>query len=164
MVKLGLMDKIDPSVWAVDWIVNCQAVGSSEASLKYLAPYVFKIAISDNRIINVQNRRVSFKYKESKSNRWRKISLNVMEFMRRYIHHVLPTGFMKIRYFGFLNPNCAVSLEKISVLIQMAFGFLVKVSKIEIGPSYLPTCSHCGGKLLYRASILAFRVLPAGAG
>lgn len=164
MKKNNLYTQIPSQVWEKDFIVNSQAVGSSERSIKYLAPYVFKVAISDYRIVNVENRRVSFKYKKSKSNRWRTMELDVIEFVRRYLQHVLPTGFMKIRYFGFLNPNCRLSLKKIAALIQLAFGFLVKVHQQKIEPLKTPTCSICGGNLLYRASILAFRVLPAGAG
>ena len=47
MIKAGLYDQINPIVWKLDWNVNCQAVGSSQGSLKYLAPYVFKVAISN---------------------------------------------------------------------------------------------------------------------
>lgn len=164
MKKNNLYTQIPSKVWEQNFNVNCQAVGSSERSIRYLAPYVFKIAISDYRIVNVDNRRVSFKYKKSKSNRWRTMHLHVMEFMRRYLQHVLPTGFMKIRYFGFLNPNCTVPLEKISALIQIAFGFLIKVPKINIKPLKVPTCSFCGGDLIYRASILAFHGLSPGGG
>jgi len=164
MKKNPLYTQIPSQVWEQNFNVNCQAVGSSERSIRYLAPYVFKIAISDYRIVNVQNSLVSFKYKKSKSNRWRSMELDVFEFMRRYLQHVLPNGFMKIRYFGFLNHNCTVSLKKISALIQIAFGFLIKLPKINIKPLKVPTCSHCGGKLLYRYSILAFRRLPEGAG
>ncbi len=164
MKKNHLYTQVPSRVWEQNFNINCQAVGSSERSIRYLAPYVFKVAISDYRIVNVDNRRVSFKYKKSKSNRWRTMHLNVMEFMRRYLQHVLPTGFMKIRYFGFLNPNCRVPLKKISALIQLAFGFLIKATVTEIKPLKPLTCSHCGGKLFYRASILIFRRLPEGAG
>lgn len=164
MKKNNLYSQIPSTVWEQNFIVNCQAVGASERSIRYLAPYVFKVAISDYRIVNVENRRVSFKYKKSNSSRWRTMHLEVMEFMRRYLQHVLPTGFMKIRYFGLLNPNCSVSLKKIRALIQMAFGFLIEVPNTEIEPIKPPTCSHCGGKLRYRASILPFRLLPDGGG
>jgi len=164
MKKNNLYTQIPAQVWKQNFIVNSQAVGNSERSIKYLAPYVFKVAISDYRIVNVDNRRVSFKYKKSKSNRWRTMHLDAMEFMRRYLQHVLPTGFMKIRYFGFLNPNCRVPLKKISALIQLAFGFLIQVPATKIEPLKPITCSHCGGKLLYRYSILPFRRLPKGTG
>ncbi len=164
MKKNPLYTQIPSQVWEQNFNVNCQAFGSSERSFRYLAPYVFKVAISDYRIVHVQDRCVSFKYKKSKSNRWRTMELDVFEFIRRYLQHVLPTGFMKIRYYGFLHPNCAVSLKKISALIRMAFGFLIQMPKINIKPLKAPTCSCCGGDLIYRASILAFRRLPAGGG
>ena len=164
MKKNPLYSQIPSQIWEQNFIINSQAVGGSERSIKYLAPYVFKVAISDYRIVNVEKRRVSFKYKKSKSNRWRIMELDVIEFMRRYLQHVLPTGFMKIRYFGFLNPNCRLSLQRVAALIQLALGLLVKAPQQRIIPPKSPTCSICGGNLLYRASILAFRVLPAGAG
>ena len=104
-----LFDQIPAQVWQVDWNVNCQAVASSEASLKYLAPYVFKVAISNSRIVSVQDRTVLIRYRKPHSERSRILPLDVMEFIRRFLQHVLPTGFMKIRYYGFMNPNCAVS-------------------------------------------------------
>ena len=54
MKQAGLLDQIPPEVWQIDWNVNSQAVGSSEATLKYLAPYVFRAAISNSRILNGQ--------------------------------------------------------------------------------------------------------------
>jgi len=54
MKKAGLFDLIPPEVWDMEWNVNCQAVGQSYASIKYLAPYVFKVAISNSRIVNVE--------------------------------------------------------------------------------------------------------------
>jgi hypothetical protein len=64
MKTAGLVDQIPPDVWETDWNVNCQAVGESCASLKYLAPYVFKVAISNSRIVGVENRTVTFRYKK----------------------------------------------------------------------------------------------------
>jgi hypothetical protein len=91
-----------------DWNVNCQAVGDSEGSIKYLAPYVFRVAISDNRIIKVENDKVFLSYKEQKSNRPRTLELWAMG-SGDGVHpslppHVLTAVFMKVRYYGFLNP------------------------------------------------------------
>lgn len=164
MKKSGLYPKIPSDVWNQTWNINCQAVNSSEQSVKYLAPYVFKVAISDSRIVKVEDRKVFFNYKKNRSCRWRTMSLDVMEFLRRFLQHVLPTGFMKIRYYGFLNPNCSVSLDKISTLIQLTFGFQIVTPKTKIEPIQLPTCPHCKGKLLYRASILPFIMSLSGVG
>jgi hypothetical protein len=141
-------------VWEKGFNVNCQAVGSSYHSIKYLAPYVFKVAISNHRIIKVENRRVFFKYKKGKSRRWRTMSLEVMEFIRRFLQHVLPTGFMKIRYYGFLNPNCRVKLEKIKTLIQLAFAFELDEPVLKLPEPVALLCQACGGKLKYRGSLL----------
>ena len=63
-----LLDQIPADVWQIAWNVNCQAVGSSEASLKYLAPYVFKVAISNSRIVGVQDRTVLIRYRKPTAN------------------------------------------------------------------------------------------------
>ncbi|HEX2201355.1 MAG TPA: transposase [Gammaproteobacteria bacterium] len=95
--QAGLLGKVPPEIWTVDWNVNCQAVGTAEATLNYLAPYIFKVAISESRIIKVEGDQVFFRYKKPHSERWRIMALPVMEFMRRFLQHVLPTGFMKVR-------------------------------------------------------------------
>jgi hypothetical protein len=97
MKQASRFDQIPSEVWLIDWNVNSQAVSSSEASLKYLAPYVFKVAISNSRIVNVQHRTVLIRYRKPHSERPTILALEVMEFIRRFLQHVLPTGFMKIR-------------------------------------------------------------------
>jgi len=67
MKKAGLLHHIPDEVWQIDWIVNSQAVGSSEASIKYLAPYVFTVAISNTRIVKVEDRKVFIRYKKPHS-------------------------------------------------------------------------------------------------
>lgn len=164
MTKSNLDSHIPEEVWNQDWVVNCQAVGTSAHSVKYLAPYVFKVAISNSRIIKVEEHKVFFKYKKPQSNRWRTMRLDVMEFIRRFLQHVLPTGFMKIRYYGFLSPGSSVPLNKISALIELSFGFVITKPKINIKPFDPPKCSQCGGKLKYVASIVRFRLMQSGAG
>ena len=160
----GLYPQIPADVWKKNWIVNCQAIGAAQRSLKYLAPYVFKVAISNSRIVKVENRKVFFKYRKQKSNRWRTMSLDVMEFMRRFLQHVLPTGFMKVRYYGFLNPASSVKLEKIAALIQLAFGFQLVVPKTVIEPAGPMTCKSCGAVLILWASVLPFKIVLADSG
>ncbi len=154
MIKAGLFEHIPAEVWLQDWNVNCQAVGESQASLKYLAPYVFKVAISNHRIVKVEEHTVFFRYRKTHSNRWRTMALDAMEFMRRFLQHVLPTGFMKVRYYGFLNPNCKVELDTVSTLIELSRGFEISRPEVEIEPWKPITCSKCGGTLKLRVIIL----------
>ena len=92
------------------------------------------------------------------------MALDVMEFMRRFLQHVLPTGFMKVRYYGFLAPGSSVPMEKISALIELSFGFKVTTPKAEIEPLDPPTCSHCGGRLKYVALIRPFALMHSESG
>lgn len=117
MKKAGLFEAIPPDAWASGWNVNSQAVGNSGRSVKYLAPYVFKIAISDSRIVKVEDRMVFFRYKKSGSDRWRTMALDAMEFLRRFLQHVLPTGFMKVRYYGFLSPSFSIPLGEVNPMV-----------------------------------------------
>lgn len=150
----GILHEVPAQVWETEWNVNCQAVGESSASLKYLAPYVFKVAISNSRIVKVEERTVTFRYKKTKSNRWRTMALDVMEFIRRFLQHVLPTGFMKVRYFGFMNPNCKVDLDTIRGLIELSHGFTVTQPEMKLEPRQPITCPHCGGVLKLRGIVL----------
>lgn len=164
MKKVDRLADIDPEVWQQSWNVNCQAVGESHRSVKYLAPYVFKVAISDHRIIAVDDRRVFFRYKKGRSRRWRTMSLDAMEFIRRFLQHVLPTGFMKVRYYGFLSPGSSISLQTIGALIELSYGFEIALPESGIEPAEPLTCPVCGSVLKYRLSVLPFELAPAAPG
>lgn len=155
MKKAGLFDQIPAEVWQKGWNVNCQAVGEAEGSIKYLAPYVFRVAISDSRIIKVEDGKVYFHYKEQKSNRLRTMALGIMEFIRRFLQHVLPSGFMKVRYYGFLSPTSNVTIDEVRAKIELAYGFTITTPKAEIEPLPPMVCKLCGIKLKY-----VFYVLP----
>jgi hypothetical protein len=158
MKQAKLFDQIPPTVWQIAWNVNCQAVGSTQATLKYLAPYVFKVAIANSRIVSVQDRSVLIRYRKPHSERSRVLPLDVMEFIRRFLQHVLPPGFMKIRYYGFMNPNCKIPLDRIRGLIELSYGFAVDLPLPDVELRRLNICPRCGG-LLKLQSVLPPRKL-----
>ena len=162
MAKQGLLHKINPRVWEIAWNVNCQPIGDSEATLKYLAPYIFRVAISDSRIMAVKDRNVTFSYRKKGSNRTRHVTLDAIEFIRRFLQHVLPAGFMKVRHYGFMNSNCSVSLARLRLLILIVLQnirlCLADLSPIKPKPALpKPLCPACGGFLLYLFSIIPER-------
>jgi hypothetical protein len=159
MKQAKLLDQIPNDVWQIDWNVNCQAVGSSQATLKYLAPYVFKVAISNSRIVGVHDRTVLIRYRKPHSERFRILALDAIEFIRRFLQHVLPTGFMKIRYYGFMNPNCKIPLQRISALIELSYGFALDLPLPQIEPPRHTTCPSCGGLLKRRSVLPPLKVL-----
>ncbi len=75
------------------------------SALKYLAPYIFRIALSNNRIEQVANETVTFRYTESKTGAQKRATLPVNTFIGRFLAHVLPKGFVKVRYYGLLHPS-----------------------------------------------------------
>jgi Putative transposase/Transposase zinc-binding domain len=119
LTQAGLFAQIDPKVWHQDWVVHSQAVGDGRASLKYLAPYVFRVAISDRRIVSCDHGQVTFSYRRSGSNRWRRMSVSGNEFVRRFLQHTLPAGLQKVRHYGFLSPNSRHSLDLVRWLIAL---------------------------------------------
>lgn len=161
MKQAGLYDLIDPSVWSKDWVVHSKAVGDGRASLKYLAPYVFRVAISNARILSYDNHQVTFRYRKSGSNRLRRITLDAMEFIRRFLQHVLPHGFMKIRHYGLLSSNSSTPIEKIRELISV----VCKAVKMTVAPVLpkpgLVTCKLCGHFMQHTRFISAKNRAPA---
>lgn len=103
--KTEHFSQIPASVWSRDWVVHCQPVGDGLGALKYLAPYIFRVAISNNRILSLENDRVTFRYRDSDTGQERVCTLAAEEFMRRFLQHVLPKGFVKVRYYGIFSPG-----------------------------------------------------------
>jgi hypothetical protein len=87
--------------------------GGPQHVLKYLARYTHRVAISNSRLISMANGKVTFRWKDyAEGNRKKTMTLDAVEFIRRFLLHVLPSGFMRIRHFGFLaNRSRRTKLE-----------------------------------------------------
>jgi hypothetical protein len=152
MRAAGLLHRIDPVVWQKTWVVRSQAVGDGRAALKYLAAYVFRVAITDRRILSCEDGQVTFAYKKSGSRRSRSLTLPAEEFLRRFLQHVLPRGFQKVRAYGFLSPNARRSFEAVRWLATLhareAYTLRAKGAQpIAPPPPRTPRCPDCGGDL-----------------
>ena len=147
----NLLNLVDPAVWQRDWVVHSRAAGDGRASLRYLAPYVFRVAIGDHRIVSCDDGKVTFTYRRVGSNRLRKMTLDAMEFLRRFLQHVLPAGFQKVRHYGFLSPNSATSIEAVRWLVTVhnraIFVLLAKRTE-EPAAQPVPRCPSCGGPMV----------------
>jgi hypothetical protein len=141
--------------------------GAERRSLDCLSPYVFKVAIADHRIVKVEDGQVSFSYQKPGSARRRTLTLDALEFIRRFLTHVLPSGFMKVRYYGFLSPTARVALEEVKAKVELAHGFAVTTPEVELRASPQPLCQLCGGRLRFHRSLRTRRTplpLPRSAG
>jgi len=103
--KMGLFKQVPPQAWQQDWVVDIIPVGTGQEALKYLAPYVFRVAISNRNILALKNGHVTFRYRHSKTNATRTATLPVLNFISRFLQHVLPRGFQKVRTYGALHPK-----------------------------------------------------------
>jgi hypothetical protein len=144
----GLRNQVDPAVWRRDWLVHARAAGDGRATLGYLAAYVFHVAISDHRIVSCDDGKVTFTYRRVGSNRPRRMTLDAIEFLRRFLQHVLPFGFQKVRHYGFLSPNSGMAIEAVRWLVTLQNGAVFVLSTAEVSAAPLPTCCPaCGGPL-----------------
>lgn len=159
--KAGLLRQIPHSIWKTAWNVDCQAVGDAEGSIKYLAPYVFRVAISNSRIVSLENGRVIFRYKKVGSNRMRTRELSALEFIRLFLQHVLPWGFMKVRYYGFLSPGCRIPLDEVRARILIAHEFTVAIPQVTPEPKPPLCCRQCGKTLEHYRRVLPPKPKPA---
>jgi hypothetical protein len=116
--KTELFDEVDSGVWRKEWVVHCEAVGTGEAAFKYLAPYVFRVAISNKRIVKLEDGRVTFKYKDSTTDQEKICTVTAEEFIRRFLQHVLPERLVKVRYYGLLSPGNRHQLERARELLR----------------------------------------------
>ena len=81
--------------------------------------------------------------------------LPIFAFLHRFLQHVLPSGFMKVRYFGFLSPSFKMPFEQIKARIELAQGFNLRPPAVIEVPKAQPLrCPHCGATLRYRCTIL----------
>ncbi len=146
----GLLDLADPAAWRRDWVVHSQAAGDGRASLHYLAPYVFRVAIGDHRIVSCDDGKVTFTYRRVGSNRPRTMALEALEFIRRFLQHVLPAGFQKVRHYGFLSPKSSIAPEAVRWLVTVSLGAIFALEAKGAGePTTTPArrCPECGGPM-----------------
>lgn len=160
MKRAGLLDSIPAEVWDTAWLVNSQAVGDGRLALKYLAPYVFRVAIGNHRIVSVTHHEgsdsqttgeVTFLVKRTGTNRYQAMTVSAEEFLRRYLQHVLPRGFQKVRHFGFAHPRAKTNWEWLNMLVTVSIR-LVYVLTVLAKPTREPRrfpCSECGGDMKY---------------
>jgi hypothetical protein len=152
------------------WVVYAQKPFSSADNLiRYLGNYTHRVAISNHRIIDYKDGKVIFYYKDNKAGGTRKtMTLEVNEFVRRFLQHVLPSGFYKIRYFGFMamcNMKTQLSLCYSLILTPTYLSKLSGLQTLEViqllsGKDPL-ICTKCGkGKLTVIPNQMQLHIEP----
>jgi hypothetical protein len=154
-----------------DWFVYCKPPFSRpEAVLAYLARYTHRVAIANSRLIALDERGVTFRYKDYRRNgqaRHRTMTLAANEFIRRFLLHVLPKGFHRIRHYGLLaSAGCKANIARAKELIGAPIprdG--PQAAHDAVGPhaatDHCPPCPCCGGRMII-VEVFARGATPRG--
>lgn len=129
-----------PKSYPNKWVVDVQSVGAGDKALVYLGRYLYRGVIQEKDILSVKNGMVTFRYLESKSKRYKTITLSTVQFLWRVLQHVLPKGFRRARSYGFLHPNS----KRLIQLIQLILKFNPKQWLPKKKPRSEIICSCCG--------------------
>jgi hypothetical protein len=165
--KPELFAKIPTGVWRREWVSFLKSYGhGNDAVLHYLSRYVFRTAIGNSRILGMDDTHVTFRHKDRDADVWRITRLPGVEFLRRFLTHVLPRGFHRVRYYGlwhhsrreqssrawfllmFQKPTGTATVVKIADLLE-ALGQLTQLDDDhyagdEDDHADSPSCPHCG--------------------
>jgi hypothetical protein len=158
---------IPARVWQREWVSFCKHYSrGNDAVLTYLSRYVFRTAISNARILDMDETHVTFRWKDRSANGWRIERVPGLEFLSRFLQHVLPRGFHKVRYYGLWHPsqreasnrawlllmlatppetaqtiNCSSLSDSLGELTELIEGSLDQSPDTDAAP---PRCPHCG--------------------
>ena len=140
----------DPQAWTQHWTMDVEAVGDGRGTLKYLAPYVYRVAISDNRIESMNETHVVFRYTPSGKKYSKRREISGQEFVRGFLQHALPPDLHRIRDYGSLNRHSSLSLNYVRMLVCFYLGWCYMLAKrpvAEVPPKRPMCCTECGGEL-----------------
>lgn len=147
---------IDSKIWIKkNFVTHSKYVGKGDSALKYLSQYVYKTAISNTRILSCENNKVKFSYINSESKKYEVITLDLVEFIRRFLDHVLPKRFKKVRHYGFNSPKAKELFNSIKKILPSKEK-KIKYEEKEINNFFTidkTICPHCNNKMIWMGKI-----------
>ncbi len=157
--------KLKNKLYEKNWIIYAQKpLGGVNSVLQYLGRYAHRVAISNSRIVELKAGNVSFRYKDNRNNGVQKImTIQSVEFIRRFLQHILPDNFYKIRYYGILASVHAHSLREQCLALIGKITFLSKLEGLSVMEVYMkitgkdaalcPCCKKGRMEIVYRIPI-----------
>lgn len=116
--RVRLLSQVPVSVWSKPWVLHCQHAGDGEKVLEYLARYVFRVAITNSRIEAIEETGITFRARDRRSGEVTHCTLPPLLFLARFLQHVLPKGFVKVRSYGLLAPRNRCRLDLLRALLE----------------------------------------------
>jgi hypothetical protein len=117
-----LFEQVPAEVWEKRWVVHAKPVGTGDTVLRYLAPYVYRTAITNRRIVRLREGRVTFTARCRRTGRAVEHTVTAFDFLRRFLQHVLPRRFVRVRAYGLLASRTERGVDHVRQLIGDAGG------------------------------------------
>ncbi len=173
----GIRTQIDPKAWKLPtagsgtpsaraWVVHSKPVASGAHALRYLSRYVYRVALSEKSILGrAADGRYIIRYRKSDTNEPRTMRLEPHELIRRFLQHVLPSGFRKVRYFGMHHSSKRPALRLLAAAMALRLGQPLPQPPAHEEP-YVPECPDCQSPMRFeeRISPTAYLRFTATAG
>jgi Putative transposase/Transposase zinc-binding domain len=132
----AVFETISKSVWGRKWVSYCKHYGrGNDAVLSYLSRYVFRTAITNARILDMDETHVTFRWKDRKASAWCTERVPGVDFLRRFLQHVLPQGFHKVRYYGLWHPSKRKQADRAWLLLMLTMP-----AQTVQGPAMVSLC------------------------
>jgi hypothetical protein len=132
--RLGLDDSVSKKAWKQKWVVHVQDAGTGATLIEYLGRYLFRPPISNPSIERFEDGRVTFRSRDGRSRQLRRTTLRSDEFIRRFLLHVLPRGFTRVRHYGCFSPGSA---QKLALARSLLEGHEGTTATIDTSPARL---------------------------
>ena len=154
--------RLPGKIWKQRWVVHSQAVGSGQAALQYLSRYIFKTATGNRPLTLLPDGRVRWPYRDSATGQPAHQNLTPEELVRRFLQHVLPSGYHRVRFFGWFHPASRKKLNRVRALFreppllsqseqqawQPGEQLFQKIDPPENKPAPPPQCPRCKKPML----------------
>ena len=115
-----LFEEVPAKVWKQSWVVHSQPAGSGENALSYLSRYIFKTATANRTVELLPNGKVRWPYRDSKTGQHQFLELEAHQLISRFLQHVLPPGYCRVRLFGWLHPAAKRRANRVRALLKQA--------------------------------------------
>jgi len=142
-----LFQQVPAKVWWVKWVADVQPVGSGEAALKYLANYLCRPLLHERQIETWNAATVTFRYRDN-GGAVNRCTVTGQEFVRRFLQHVLPKGFQRVRHYGWLGAAAQSKRDRIAALLDWRAP-----APVPPAPVPPPKCPGCGQVMVLMGSV-----------
>jgi hypothetical protein len=136
-----LLDRISRKAWKQKWVTHCRPAGDGEKALLYVARYIHRVAITNSRLESLDPQHVTFRYRDNHSRQLQRCTLSTDQFIARFLQHVLPNRFTKVRYYGLFSPRCRDALERARALLGQGPKPSEAARQVEDSPGHVDSAT-----------------------